>query len=165
MTVQRIGCTTCGRTRYASGAARIVEAARTLEGEELVSEYMAKVSLAREAEIAMVLDEYARLGRLRIPLEMNHLQGRLWEFKIGDTRLPFYETSDTAHSSIVARLAFGFTKREQKTPPRRIRRGLWVISQDEQWVRPSADPSAVSPREQAAIAEGEQAAIGEGEQV
>jgi len=156
LTVQRIGCTNCGRTVYARGAARIVEAARTLDGEELVAEYLAKVSLAREADIAMVLDEYARLGVLRVPQQLNQLRGRLMEFKVGDSRLPFYETRDAGHALMVARITHGFTKRSQRTPRRQIDRGIWVISQDEQ--------PAISQGEQPAISEGEQPATGEDEQ-
>jgi hypothetical protein len=164
LTVQLIGCTTCGRTVYARGAARIVEAARTLEGKELVTEYLAKVSLAREADIAMVLEEYARLGQLRVPLQKNQLRGRLWEFKVGDTRLPFYETRDAGHLLMVARITHGFTKRSQRTPMGQINRGIWVIGQDEQWVWPEDERAAIGPGEQAAIGPGEQAAIGPGEQ-
>jgi hypothetical protein len=99
LTVQRIGCCTgCGRTTYAGGAARIVEAARTLEGDEPVTE----------------------------------LRGRLMEFKVGDTRLAFYETRDAAHALTIARMTHGFTKRSQRTPRRQIDRGIWVMSQDEQ---------------------------------
>jgi hypothetical protein len=139
LTVQRRGCTACGRKIYAQGSARVIEAARTLEGEEPAEEYLAKLeksrrpaALRRLADVAIVLNEYAREGRLRIPLEMNHLQGDLWEIKVGDTRLPFYELNDALHDTIATRLTHGFKKGQWPTPKGEIRKGRWIIGQDGQ---------------------------------
>jgi len=143
---------------YARGPARIVEAARTLEGVEPVEQYLAKLessrrdaSLARLADVALTLEEYSRLGTLRIPLQLNRLRGRLWEIKVGSARFPFYDLGDSRHMSKVVRLTHGFTKRQMATPRKEIDRGLWVISQDEAWVASGAEQSAIAGGEQSAI--------------
>ena len=72
--LQRGECTACGRTIYAQGSARIIEAARTSRGEDLVDEYLVrkpwmlrrKNTIVREADVAIVFEEYARTGVLRI---------------------------------------------------------------------------------------------------
>lgn len=163
MTVQRIVCTSCGRTVLARGPARIIEAARTLAGDEPAEEYLAQLesssrpaNLARLADIAIVFEEFARRGQLREPLELNHLEGRLWEIKARDTRFPFYDLQDADHVCKVVRLTHGFPKRQQKTPKGEIRKGLWVISQDEKWSAGRGDQAAVGSSEQAAIEKGGQ---------
>jgi hypothetical protein len=139
LTVQRRGCSACGRKIYAQGSARIVEAAQTLNGDEPAEDYLAKLetsrrpaALRRLADIAIVLNEYAREGQLRIPLELNQLQDDLWEIKVGDTRLPFYEFQDSVHGSMVTRLTHGFKKGQWPTPKGEIRRGMWIVGQDRQ---------------------------------
>ncbi len=141
MTVRRRRCTTCHRSIIAQGPARIIEAARTLEGAEPAEEYIAKLEnsrrktdLDRLAVVVIVLEEYARLGRLRIPLELNQLRDDLWEIKAGVIRLPFYEPNDSSHVSVVTRLTSGFVKKQRNTPQGEIRRGIWVMGQDRQQI-------------------------------
>lgn len=103
-TVQRWGCTACGRTIYAQGAARIIEAARAAEGQDLIDDYLTKKSWllwrkkvhVNEADVALRFDEYARTGSLRVPLELNDLDTTvgLREIKVGPARFPFYELTD-----------------------------------------------------------------------
>jgi hypothetical protein len=138
--VQRPECTACGRTIYGKGAARIIEAARTATGEDLVNEYLTskswlrrrKVELVDEALVALRFDEYARTGRLRVPLQLNDLDSSigLHEIKAGPARFPFYEVTDRLHAVTVARLTHGFTKGGDKTPPREIRKAKAIIGID-----------------------------------
>lgn len=140
--VQRSECTACGRTIYAQGPARIIEAARALGGEDQVSEYITskswlfrrKVELVDEALIALRLEEYARTGSLRVPLQLNDLDTAtgLREIKAGPARFPFYELTDQVHVVTVTRLTHGFTKGMDKTPPREIRKAKAIIEIDRQ---------------------------------
>jgi len=145
LTVQRVlrgECTACGRTIYAQGRARIIEAARADNGKDLVDEYLTKKPWrlrrkqvdVREADVALIFDEYARTGTLRIPLELNDLDRAigLREIKVGAARFPFYEFTDQQHAVTVTRLTHGFTKGGETTPPREIRQAKWVIDQDRQ---------------------------------
>jgi hypothetical protein len=141
MTVQRRRCTDCGRTIYEQGPGRIIEAARTMAGDEPAEELLVQLEsstkprdISRFADIALVLEDYAREGTLEIPRELNQLREDLWEIKPGDVRLTFYEPSDDVHPVQVTRLATGFIKKQQQAPLREINRGLWVIRQDELWV-------------------------------
>lgn len=140
-TVQRRGCTACGRTIYAEGAARIIEAARTdKQGQDLVDEFLTtkpwlrrrKKTLVREADVAIVFNEYARMGSLRIPLELNDLDlsAGLREIKAGPGRFPFYEITDQQHAVTVTRLTHGFPKGTDETPRKEIDMAKWVIRQD-----------------------------------
>lgn len=140
-TVQRRGCPVCGRTIYAEGAARIIEAARTnKEGQDLVDEFLTtkpwlrrrKATLVREADVAIVLDEYARTGTLRIPLELNDLDLSigLREIKAGPGRFPFYEVTDERHAVTVTRLTHGFPKGPNLTPHGELDKAKWVMRQD-----------------------------------
>ncbi|HUY44802.1 MAG TPA: hypothetical protein VMV92_03620 [Streptosporangiaceae bacterium] len=141
-TVQRWGCTACGRTIYAQGAARIIEAARAAEGRDLVDEYLTKKPWllrrrkvhVNEADVALRFDEYARTGTLRIPLELNDLDVTigLREIKVGPARFPFYELTDSAHAVTVTRLTHGFTKGTNKTPPRELRKAKAIMELDRQ---------------------------------
>ncbi|MDQ2873819.1 MAG: hypothetical protein M3Y33_02960 [Actinomycetota bacterium] len=90
------------------GASRIIEAARTdKQGRDLVDEFLTtrpwlrrrKTTLVREAAMAIVFNEYARTGTLRIPLELNDLDLSigLREIKAGPGRFPFYEITDQKH--------------------------------------------------------------------
>lgn len=140
-TVQRRGCTVCGRTIYAEGAARIIEAARTnKEGQDLVDEFLTtkpwlrrrKTTLVREADVAIVFGEYARTGTLRIPLELNDLDLSigLREIKAGPGRFPFYEITDEQHAVTVTRLTHGFPKGTDPTPRGELDKAKWVMRQD-----------------------------------
>jgi hypothetical protein len=141
-TVQRWGCTACGRTIYAQGAARIIEAARAAGGQDLVDEYLTKKPWllwrkkvhVNEAEAALRFDEYARTGSLRIPLELNDLDPTvgLREIKVGVARFPFYEVTDSMHPVTVTRLTHGFTKGTDETPPRELRRAKAIMELDGQ---------------------------------
>jgi hypothetical protein len=140
--VQRRGCTACGRTIYAQGRARIIEAAKARKGEDLVNEYLTKKPWllrrkpgnVNEFDVAMIFEEYARLGTLRIPLELNDLDRSigLREIKAGAARFPFYELTDKLHHVTVTRLTHGFTKGDDKTAPREIRKAKAVMELDRQ---------------------------------
>lgn len=143
LTVQTVlpwGCTACGRTIYAQGTARILEAARAAGGQDLVDEYLTKKPWllwrkkvqVNEADVALRFDEYARTGRLRVPLELNDLIVGLREIKVGAARFPFYELTDSEHAATVARLTHGFTKGTDKTPPRELRKAKAVMELDRQ---------------------------------
>lgn len=139
MTVQGKSCAQCGRTVYECGHMRIIEAARTLDGEEPVEEYFRKLrnsrrkgDIQRLADIALVFEEYGRRGTLRIPRELNVLRDNLREIKAGDARFPFHEVEDGKHPSIVARLTGGFQKQTLRTPRRQIDQALWVMREDTQ---------------------------------
>lgn len=139
MTVQTRGCAACGRTIYALGAARIIEAAWTPEG-DLVQRYLSgklwrfrrKKVLVREADVVAVFDEYAGTGTLRIPRELNDLDLAigLREIKVGSARFPFYELTDSVHAVTVTRLTHGFTKGTEETPRGEIDKAKWTIEQD-----------------------------------
>jgi hypothetical protein len=141
-TVQRWGCTACGRTIYARGAARIIEAARAAGGQDLIDDYLTKKPWllwrkkvhVNEADVALRFDEYARTGSLRIPLEINDLDTAigLREIKVGEARFPFYELADSAHAVTVTRLTHGFTKGTDKTPPRELRKAKAIMELDRQ---------------------------------
>jgi hypothetical protein len=141
-TVQRWGCTACGRTIYAQGAARIIEAARAAGGQDLVDEYLTKKPWllrrkkvrVNEADVALRFDEYARTGELRVPLELNDLDVTvgLREIKVGPARFPFYELTDSEHGVTVTRLTHGFTKGTDKTPPRELRKAKAIMELDRQ---------------------------------
>jgi hypothetical protein len=88
--------------------------------------------LQRLADVAILLEEYAREGTLETPRELNHLRAELWEIKPGDVRLTFYELTDSLHSVGITRLTTGFIKRQERTPRREIDRGLWVMGEDEE---------------------------------
>jgi hypothetical protein len=142
-TVQRGGCTACGRTIYAQGAAKIIEAARADGGQDLIDEYLTKkpwLSWRKkvhvdEADVALRFDEYARTGTLRIPLELNDLDLTigLREIKVGKARFPFYELTDPQHAVTVTRLTHGFTKGTEETPPRELRKAKAIMELDRQW--------------------------------
>lgn len=139
MTVQRGRCKDCGRTVYEYGRARIIEAARLLDGTEPVEELLARLEVSKKrqderrlADAALLLEEYAGEGTLEIPRQLNHLREELWEIKPGDVRLTFYELTDDLHSVHITRLTTGFIKRQQRAPRREINRGLWVIREDKQ---------------------------------
>ena len=107
----------CGRTIYEQGRERIIEAARTLAGEEPAEELLARLEASgrqkdveRLADTVIVLEDYARKGELEMPRELNKLRDGLWELKAGDVRLPFYELGDRAHSLVVARLTSGSSR-------------------------------------------------------
>jgi hypothetical protein len=62
----------CGRTIYEQGRARIIEAARVLAGDQPVEELLVRLEaskkardLQRLADVAILLEEYAREGHLR----------------------------------------------------------------------------------------------------
>ena len=137
MTVQRRRCSACGRTVYEQGRARLIEAALTSDGREPAEEFLAKIEASRNwkdtnrlADVATLLEDYARFGRLEIPRELNHLRDELWEIKPADVRLPFYETNDTAHELTIVRLTSGFFKTQLLTQRRHINWGLRVMRED-----------------------------------
>jgi len=139
-TVPRWGCTACGRTIYAQGAGRIIEAARAAGGQDLIEDYLTKKPWllwrkkvhVDEADVALRFDEYARTGTLRVPLELNDLDVivGLREIKVGPARFPFYELTDSAHGVTVTRLTHGFTKGTDKTPSRELRKAKAVMELD-----------------------------------
>jgi len=141
-TAQRRECPACGRTIYAQGAARIIEAARAAGGQDLVDEYLTKKPWllrrkkvrVNEADVALRFDEYARTGSLRVPLELNDLDVTvgLREIKVGPARFPFYELTDSEHAVTVTRLTHGFTKGTDQTPPRELRRAKAIMELDRQ---------------------------------
>ena len=138
--LQRGGCPACGRTTYGRGAARIIEAARTAGGDDLVNDYLTRKPwlLLRnkprvsEADVAIVFDEYARKGYLRIPTELNDLDISigLREIKVGAARFPFYELADQLHPLTVVRLTHGFTKGTDETPRKEIAKAKAVMEYD-----------------------------------
>ena len=137
LTVQRRVCDYCKRTIYEQGRARIIEAARLSAGTEPVEELLGRLEDSKHsrdrrrlADVAILLEEYAREGTLERPRELNHLRAELREIKAGDVRLTFYEFIDQVHSVRVTRLTTGFIKRQQRTSRREIDRGLWVIRED-----------------------------------
>lgn len=142
-TVQRGECAACGRTVYAQGAAKIIEAARAAGGQDLVDDYLTNKPwllwrrrvLVIEADVALRFDEYARTGILRHPLELNNLDLSigLREIKAGPARFPFYELTDSLHAVTVTRLTHGFTKGGDKTAPREIRKAKAIMILDGQW--------------------------------
>lgn len=121
-----------------------IEAARTQAGEEPVEEFLANLYQSRSkrkrryaSDIAILFEEWARLGRLEIPMQQRQLQGDLWEVKTSAVRLPYYEFLDAGHGP-TARLTHGFEKdtgktAEGKTPRRHITKGLWMIEEDRKW--------------------------------
>jgi hypothetical protein len=118
---------------------RIIEAARTRDGEEPVEEFMERLEdskkrseIERFADVAIVFEEYGSRGSLRIPRELNQLKDELWEIKAGDVRFPFYQVTDGDHPAIVARLTGAFIKGTRRTPRREIDRALWVMKEDKQ---------------------------------
>jgi hypothetical protein len=124
---------------YECGHARIIEAARTKDGQEPVEEFLQKIEGSRRrgdtqrlADIAIVFEEYGQRGTLRIPRELNQLRGDLWEIKVGDIRFPCYEVDDGKHSAVVARLVGGFPKQTLRTPRRQIDKALWAMGEDRQ---------------------------------
>ena len=137
---QRRECPACGRVTYGRGEARVIEAARTAKGNDLVDEYLTKKSwlLLRnrpqvsEADVAIVFDEYARIGHLRIPRELNDLDLSigLREIKVGAARFPFYELADELHPVIATRLTHGFTKGTDETPRKEIAKAKAVMEYD-----------------------------------
>lgn len=137
LTVQQGRCSDCGRTVYEQGRARIIEAACTRAGSQLVEEFLGQLQksckrkdVQRLADVATLLEEYARLGTLKIPRELNQLRGDLWEIKPGDVRLTFYEFTDVIHPVRVARLATGFLKTQLRTQRHQVDKALWVVRED-----------------------------------
>lgn len=139
--VQLRGCAACGRTIYAQGAARIIEAARTGDSDQdLVAEFLSKKpwlrrrrpTVVREADVAIVFEEYARTGRLRMPRELNELDPSigLFEIKAGPGRFPFYELADEIHPVLVTRLTHGFTKGTVETPRKELDTAKRVMNED-----------------------------------
>lgn len=86
----------------------------------------------RLAAVAIVFEEYASCGRLRVPREFNQLRGELWEIKVGDIRFPCYELRGDNHPVMVTRLTGAFTKGTRKTPRRELDRASWVMKEDKQ---------------------------------
>lgn len=141
MTVRKEECPRCGRSCYQNGPAMTIEAARTQEGHEPVEEFLTKLYKSRSkkkrryaADAALLLEEWARLGRLDIPMRQRQLRGELWEVKTSAIRMPYYEFPDAEHGRM-ARLTHGFEKdigktAEGKTPSRHINMGLWMIAED-----------------------------------
>jgi hypothetical protein len=114
--------------------------ARAAGGRDLIDEYLTKKPWllwskkvhVNEADVALRFDEYARTGRLRVPLELNDLDAAvgLREIKVGLARFPFYEFTDSVHAVTVTRLTHGFTKGTEKTPPRELRKAKAVMELD-----------------------------------
>lgn len=139
MTVHGRACTQCGRTAFECGHARIIEAARALDGKEPAEEFVRTLLQSRKkkdeqrlVDMAIVFEEYGRNGDLQIPRELNHLRDDLWEIKAGDVRFPFYLVHDDKHPAPVARLTGGFVKQTQRTPRSQIDSALWVMGEDRQ---------------------------------
>lgn len=141
MTVRKSECSDCGRSCYENGPELAIEAARTQTGEEPAEEYLAGLITARSkrkrryaADAALLFEEWARLGRLEIPMQQRHLEGDLWEVKTYALRFPYYELFDASHGRL-ARLTHGFEKdtgktAEGRTPRKHITKGLWMIEED-----------------------------------
>lgn len=111
--------------------------ARTSTGREPVEEFLAELEKSKKwkdteriADIADLLEKYARFGQLEIPRELNYLRGDLWEIKPGDVRLPFYEVNDASHNITVVRITGGFFKTQLLTQRRHINWGLRVVRED-----------------------------------
>ncbi|MGW4412628.1 hypothetical protein ACWEJ6_52170 [Nonomuraea sp. NPDC004702] len=118
-----------------------VEAARTHTGEEPAEQFLAGLVGARSkkkrryaADAALLFEEWAKLGRLEIPMQQRHLEGDLWEVKTYALRFPYYEFRDVEHGQ-TARLTHGFEKDigktvEGKIPRKHLNKGLWMIEED-----------------------------------
>lgn len=141
MTVRKGECPRCGRSCYQNGLAMTIEAARTTMGDEPIEEFLTGLITSRSkrkrryaADVALLFEEWAQLGRLEIPMQQRRLQGDLWEVKTPAVRMPYYEFPDAEHGQI-ARLTHGFEKdtgktAEGKTPRKHINKGLWMIQED-----------------------------------
>lgn len=87
----------------------------------------------RLADVATVVETYARTGELEKPRELNDLEGDLRELKAGDVRLSFYEVTDDLHGKPVIRLTEGFLKTQLPTQRKHINWGLRVVREDRQY--------------------------------
>jgi hypothetical protein len=115
-----------------------IEAARTRDGDEPAESFIAKLFKSRRkirevADLVALFEEWARLGRLDIPMQQRELDGDLWEVKTAAVRLPYYEFTDMHGRT--ARLTHGFEKdtgrtAEGRTPRKHIVRGLWIMRED-----------------------------------
>lgn len=114
----------------------MIEAARTTEGrfeaDEFISDLEKKAkrrgNMQRLAEIAVRLEDFAERGKLRVPMQLNHLRGDIWEIKAGDVRLPFFYCSHFSGKTV--RLTHGFLKNSQKAPRKHIDKAGWVMKED-----------------------------------
>ncbi|MFD8319135.1 type II toxin-antitoxin system RelE/ParE family toxin [Kitasatospora purpeofusca] len=121
---------------YEVGTSLTIEAARTSEGRSEADEFLAdleknskrKVNLFRLGDIAIRFEEFSDKGNLRIPMQLNHLRGEIYEIKAGDVRLPFFYSSHGSRK--IVRLTHGFLKKSQQTPRREIDKAFWVMRED-----------------------------------
>lgn len=75
------------------------------------------------------MEEFARAGTLKVPMQLNELMHGLWEIKAGDVRIAFFYTKHDART--VVRLCNGFIKAQQKTPRHEIDIAKWIRREDE----------------------------------
>jgi len=138
LTVHRSTCPECGRIYYDRGPARMIEVARTRAGEVRADAFIVELerraargkqdALRRLSDIAIRFEEYAQMGTLRIPLELNQLTDNIWEIKAGDVRLPFFEVPESPSGAV--RLTSGFIKGTWRTPRKFIDEAEWVRRED-----------------------------------
>jgi hypothetical protein len=116
----------------------MIEVARTRAGEVRADAFIVELerraargkqdALRRLSDIAIRFEEYAQMGTLRIPLELNQLTDNIWEIKAGDVRLPFFEVPESPSGAV--RLTSGFIKGTWRTPRKFIDEAEWVRRED-----------------------------------
>ncbi len=91
-----------------------------------------KKSDQTKADMLVRLQSYARKGKLTVPGQMNYLTMedgcQLMEFKAGNLRLPFYET--TCKDAQIARITHGFFKASERAPLKELRKGHAIAKED-----------------------------------
>ncbi|GII87421.1 hypothetical protein Ssi03_54110 [Sphaerisporangium siamense] len=135
MTVQRGTCPDCGRIYYEWGPAKMIEAARTRDGEYRADSFMRMLESSRSrkdetrlADILIRFERYAHTGSLPVPRELNDLRDGIKEIKAGDVRLPFFDVVKSSAAAI--RLTSGFLKKSWKTPRKQIDEAMWIRRED-----------------------------------
>lgn len=112
----------------------MIEAARTAAGVAPADAFMAELESLGEfdklAEIAIRFEDFARTGKLTVPLQLKHLVDDIHQVKAVTVRVLFYYTKHLNRRTV--RLTNGYIKRARECPPKHIRLAKRVRGDDQQ---------------------------------
>lgn len=127
-------CEDCGRILYERGGQLMIEAARMASGVAPADTFMVDLQRRGEfdklADIAIRFENFARTGKLTVPLQLKHLEDGIHQIKPVTVRLLFYYTNHLNRKTV--RLTNGYIKLARECPPKYIRLAKRVRGDDQQ---------------------------------